>query len=1230
MKYRRVGKICFFESQISEEVVYDIDGLNYVELIYNNQQLTFLLDTGASVSIFFKEYLGNNELVNSSRKTKISGISGSAFSQGSANIKLHVDNVTVGHEFLLMQQIDNSMQGILGADFFVQYKANINFETYRFSFYIDNRKVSIPIHSHSDFCTYIPPRCEIIKYFKVDSNKQYVVVNDEVSDGVFVASSLVLPDKNSMIPVRILNVRDEQVRIKNFKPRIDDLENYNICKFDDNSQSVERIERLLNLIKFQDLSKEEKMSLQKICAKFSDVFHLDGDPLTITNIFKQKIYLKESTTPIYTKPYKLPYSQKDEIHKQVDDMIKKGIIEETRSEWSSPLLIVPKKLDNSGQKKWRVVIDYRQLNKHIEDDRFPLPSISEILDSLSGAMYFSHLDLSQGYYQIELDPSSRPYTAFTTDRGQYQMTRVPMGLKTSPSGFSRAMTLAMSGLSHEICFIYLDDLIVFGNNLTVHNRNLAKVLQRLRNVNLKLNPSKCEFMRKEILYLGHIISSEGISPDPEKISTIKQYPQPQNADQTKRFIAFANYYRRFIKNFAHLAAPLNHLTRKGVTFTWTNECQTSFLKLKECLANPPVLQYPDFSDTNKFILKTDASGYALGAVLSNSDESPIAFASRSLNKSEKNYSTIEKELLSITWAVKHFRPYLYGRHFTIFTDHRPLIYLFGMTNPSSRLTKFRLTLEEYDYTIHYIKGKQNVVADALSRIEITSDELKAMAVKTDQKIYAVTTRAQKIRQNQQLKTDTLNNLPTDKRIGHPGIVEVLKCPDNFIELRPVMNEKFKSIFKKLNNYYTSGNCVYDKNSNTIYIDCQVVRSMSTLEESLRHLKHICMQYQLPEVLVVRNNESAQFLKELLKVSSKIKELNIKITVLKGVKIITDLETRQLIINDYHILPTGGHAGIKRTYNNIKKHFSWNGLGKDVENFIKHCDDCQRYKHSKPNREPMSITSTASSAFEKILLDIVGPIETDSENNRYILTLQCDLTKFVEGYPLENKETVTIAKAFVNNFILRYGIPTVILTDQGTEFMSSVFKEVCQILGINKLNSTSYHHQTIGSLENSHKSLKNYLRIQISKHPETWSSWIPFWCFSYNNSVHTETKYTPYELVFGKVSILPSNVTNSIDPMYAFDNYPIELKFRLQTAWQDASKNLVSSKVKRKQIYDKKTNEISYKPGSKVLLKNESGNKVECLFKGPYFVVREDSPNITLQVDNKNIIVHKDRIKPYYD
>lgn len=306
---------------------------------------------------------------------------------------------------------------------------------------------------------------------------------------------------------------------------------------------------------------------------------------------------------------------------------------------------------------------------------------------------------------------------------------LPFGLKVSPNSFQRMMTVAMAGLSAESTFLYLDGIVVVGCSESHHLKNLVSVFNRLRRYNLKLNPEKCNFFQKEVTYLGHLITANGIPPDSAKYDKIRDYPVPGKANEVRRFVALCNYYRRFIPYFADTASCLNNLLRKRIKFIWSDKCQNSFQKLKNSLLSPQILQYPYFE--KKFILVTDASDVACGAVLTQPHDDidhPVAYASKGFTKGERNKSTIEKELTAIHWAVNRFLPYLYGRKFSIKTNHRPLGYLFSMKNPSSKLTRMRLDLEEFDFDIDYIKGKENVGADALSRINVSTDSLKTIAI----------------------------------------------------------------------------------------------------------------------------------------------------------------------------------------------------------------------------------------------------------------------------------------------------------------------------------------------------------------------------------------------------------------------------------------------------------------------------------------------------------------------
>jgi hypothetical protein len=379
--------------------------------------------------------------------------------------------------------------------------------------------------------------------------------------------------------------------------------------------------------------------------------------------------------------------------------------------------VVKKKMDASGEQKWRLVVDFRKLNEITVADTYPLPVIEEILDQLGNAKYFSVLDLASGFYQMELAKEDREKTAFTTAEGKYQFKRHPMGLKNSPAMFQRMMDSVLSGLNTVQCLIYMDDLIVFGSTLEQHNKRLMEVLERLKENGLKVQLDKCEFLRKEINYLGHVISENGVAPDPSKIEKVKNYPRPTDIKGIQAFLGFAGYYRRFIKCFAEIAKPLSKLTRKEEKFVWGTEQQLAFEELRDKLISAPILQHPNFE--KEFVITTDASNLAIGGVLSQGkvgEDLPIAYASRVLNSAEKNYPVVEKELLAIVWTIKHFRPYLYGKRFVVYTDHRPLTYLFNLKDPSSRLMRWRLHLEEYNFEIKYKEGKINRNADALCRI----------------------------------------------------------------------------------------------------------------------------------------------------------------------------------------------------------------------------------------------------------------------------------------------------------------------------------------------------------------------------------------------------------------------------------------------------------------------------------------------------------------------------------
>lgn len=451
---------------------------------------------------------------------------------------------------------------------------------------------------------------------------------------------------------------------------------------------------------------------------------------------KHEIKTKDEI-PVHSKTYRYPYIHKEEVKRQIEEMLNNNIIKPSSSPWSNPVWIVPKKADASGKKKWRMVIDYRKINEKTIDDRYPLPNITDILDKLGRAQYFTTLDLASGFHQIEMHPNSIEKTAFSVENGHYGYTRMPFGLKNAPATFQRVMDNVLQGLQGKHCLVYMDDIIIFSSSLQEHITSIKLVFQRLIENNMKIQLDKSEFMHKTVEFLGHIVTPEGIKPNPKKIEAVKDFPIPRTQKDIKSFLGLVGYYRKFIKDFAKITKPMTACLKKNKKVIHNQDFVKSFQLCKHLLINDPILQHPDF--TKPFILTTDASNYAIGAVLSQGPlgkDLPVAYASRTLNPAECNYSTIENELLAIVWATKYFRPYLFGVKFTIVSDHKPLQWLFSIKEPNSKLVRWRLKLAEYDYEIIYKKGKLNANADALSRppIEIHPIENEKISLACDDSI----------------------------------------------------------------------------------------------------------------------------------------------------------------------------------------------------------------------------------------------------------------------------------------------------------------------------------------------------------------------------------------------------------------------------------------------------------------------------------------------------------------
>ena len=894
---------------------------------------------------------------------------------------------------------------------------------------------------------------------------------------------------------------------------------------------------------------------------------------------------------VEVRPYRLPFHQRVEIDSQIEKLSNEDIIQESISPFNSPLLLVPKKSNSDNTKKWRVVVDFRHLNSMSQCVSFPLPNVIDILDQLGSAKYFSTLDLPSGYHQVQLNKNDRHKTAFSTNKGHYEFVRMPFGLKNAPATFQRLMNIVLSGLDGIECFVYLDDIVVFGSTLSEHNARLTNVFDRFRNYNLKLGPLKCNFLSTDVIYLGHRITTDGIYPDPEKTKVIRNFPTPKTVKNVRSFLGLCGYYRRFIKNFALHAKPLNDLLKKDTRFNWTPFCQESFEFFRNKLINPPILQYPDFS--REFILTTDASKSAIGAVLSQGEPSkdlPIAYASRTMNKHEINYSVTEKELLAITWAVKHFRPYLFGKHFTIYCDHKPLIYLMNVKDPSSRLLRFRIKLDEYDYSIIHKAGKINTNADALSRMYPVVS-----------KPFSNTNKPKKRpRKKKQAMPDSTTSVSSiDFSLTLQDHQYTTSDDDSFSEIEDhVSNFNVQPSSNNISNFRNSQNpFIFNENNFQNDQFSSTIDPLST------------------DNIATTSSFNFNHDKESSKISPTPEEI-------------------PTILYENHDTPFGGHQGVLRTYKKIKSRYSWKGMLGDIRKYVSRCPVCQKSKPDGSVKMPLQVTTTSDYIFEKITVDIVGPLPVTHRGNKYLLTIQDDLSKFLVITPIPRQDAATISRALCKHFINIFGTPKIILTDQGKNLISGVFKELCKCLGISKINSTAYRPQTQGALERSHRTLNEYLRSFISAKQTNWDELSSYAAFCFNTSVSSSSRFTPYELVFGHSCRIPTSISRSPSDKVNSDKVSETIINELRGIHKLAKENQIHQKIQRKTYFDKKAKPLNFLVGNKVLLKDDQPrlelNKKLCpVWLGPYEVLSTPTAvNTKIMVNNRPVLVHNNRLKNF--
>ena len=991
-----------------------------------------------------------------------------------------------------------------------------------------------------------------------------------------------------------------------------------------------------------DLTAAEEALLISTLKEYRDVFAWSYKDLKGVDpkVCQHTIPLKDGAKPRKQRPYTYNDTFARKIKEEIDKLLEAEFIYEIEhTEWVSPIVVVPKK---NG--KLRVCVNLKQVNAVTIRDNYPLPITDHVIERVAGKAAYSFLDGFSGYNQLSIALEDQHKTAFATEWGIYAYRVMPFGLTNAPATFQRLMSHAFKQYLRDFLEIFMDDLCVHSKERTDHIEHLIKVFVQCRVYRICLNPDKCKFMVRQGKILGHIVSKNGISTDMDKIKVIIELPIPRGPRDVQVFMGHCGYYRRFIYMYAEIARPLYGLL---VVFVWTEECEESFEKLKKALTSAPILRAPVWDQI--FHVHIDASAYAIGCILAQPGEFnkdfPIAYASRQMIAAEKNYTTTEREGLTMVYAVKKFRHYLLANKFIFFVDHQALLYLVNKPCATGRIVRWFVILLEFDFEVAVKKGTMHQRADHLSRI--TSGEA-ATGVNDDLPDATLFT----IEWVPRWSKDVANFLATTvlPYAAHEDAVEFIKGTSKFSLIAGhlyyrdqdqvlklvVCPEEYFQILRDAHVLSCGQHLGKDQTVRivrwqgfwwpTLHEDAATyVRSCVTcrannpvLHATLYHTMGIPEYAQyIYDYLTkgdIKGGNKAKHRIVILE-SQKYKVVGRQLYRLSpdGTLRLCVPEARYLeVLSHAHAGAGSGHFGAKATSQMILySGLWWPTLFMDCQEYVKRCDECQRNR--VPNMyDDMPLRPIVSTrAFAKWGIDFVGPLPPAKGTHcQYIIVATDYLTKWAEARASTKNDARTTAKFLYENIFVRFGLPIEIVSDQGTHFINAVIGELLNEFLVTHRRSAPYHPQANGQAESTNKILCTALTKIVDGNKSHWEMKLPSVLWAYRTAYKTAVGSTPFELVYGLNAVLPIEFlvpTLRVAAELHWDGHAMSNRLselqHLDERRLTAVHAMYVEKRRRKAWHDKNLRLQEFKEGDLVLLYTLKKNKRKLTPRGlgPYVI-----------------------------